>query len=417
MAEQSIFAGDWFESNNCGRCQVINYNHSKDITVKFERSGVEKSFSGSQLRAGTISDKIFREVKIGDKFETTSSGLATVIELLPKSRVIVQFENGNLKECTKSLLVVGSVYNGSWNYTKDEVIKLMSEKHKNKYSYNIPEFKTVKDKFVANCSKHGNFETNFDNHYNGGKGCSACGDERTAKKKTMSKDRVFSDIFKAHGDLYDYSKSIYKNTETKIEIICKTHGSFWQAPEKHKLGQHCPECADTTPMNTKKFLERLPSKHEGVYSYEMISEDHFLVNGKVLPILCKLHGLFYQHYRNHLNGSGCPECTTYGFNKRKSGTFYILNEGNTVKVGITNRDVNVRLKEINKTGKSFVIHSTLYFDNGEHCSTLETELLKFMRSLYKNTEGCFDGVTESFDHVNLEYVLNEIENIRSRNGI
>ena len=30
-----------------------------------------------------------------------------------------------------------------------------------------------------------------------------------------------------YGDKYDYSKVIYKNTSTKVEIICPKHGSFF----------------------------------------------------------------------------------------------------------------------------------------------------------------------------------------------
>lgn len=31
-----------------------------------------------------------------------------------------------------------------------------------------------------------------------------------------------------HGDTYDYSKVKYKNSGTKVEIICQKHGSFFQ---------------------------------------------------------------------------------------------------------------------------------------------------------------------------------------------
>ena len=33
-----------------------------------------------------------------------------------------------------------------------------------------------------------------------------------------------------HGDRYDYSKVEYLASETKICIICKKHGEFWQTP-------------------------------------------------------------------------------------------------------------------------------------------------------------------------------------------
>jgi hypothetical protein len=33
-----------------------------------------------------------------------------------------------------------------------------------------------------------------------------------------------------HGDKYDYSKIIYKNTNFKVIIICPIHGEFMQIP-------------------------------------------------------------------------------------------------------------------------------------------------------------------------------------------
>ena len=417
MGKRNIFVGDWFESNNCGRCQVIKYTDNKNILVRFERSGIEKSFSGSQLKESTISDKIFKEIKIGDKFVTNLSGIAEVIELLPKRKVVVKFEDGTLKTCNKSLLQKGSVYNGSCSYTQEEAIKLMTEKYSNLYSYEKTIFKNVKTKFTATCSIHGDFTTCFDTHYNGSTGCPSCGYLRTSKKKTKPKDLVFKEIYNVHGDLYDYSKSIYKNNEAKIEIICKEHGSFWQSPEKHKTGQKCPECSDNTPMTTKKFIEKLPEKHVGVYSYELISEDHFQTSGRHVPIVCKIHGVFIQHYRNHLKGSGCTECARFGFNTGKEGKFYVLSDENRVKVGITNRDVEARLSEINRKGMNFKIKHIIEFENGKHCADLETYVLRFMRDNYKNSEGDFDGVTESFDNVDLQTILNEIENIRRINGI
>ena len=36
-----------------------------------------------------------------------------------------------------------------------------------------------------------------------------------------------------HGTKYDYSKVIYINAITKVEIICPVHGSFWKKPNDH----------------------------------------------------------------------------------------------------------------------------------------------------------------------------------------
>lgn len=45
-----------------------------------------------------------------------------------------------------------------------------------------------------------------------------------------------------HGDKYDYSKVEYVNNNTKVCIICPTHGEFWQIPKSHLNGNGCKKC-------------------------------------------------------------------------------------------------------------------------------------------------------------------------------
>lgn len=48
-----------------------------------------------------------------------------------------------------------------------------------------------------------------------------------------------------HGEKYDYSQVDYKNTKTRVTIICPIHGPFDMTPEKHMTrGQGCPVCGD-----------------------------------------------------------------------------------------------------------------------------------------------------------------------------
>jgi len=49
---------------------------------------------------------------------------------------------------------------------------------------------------------------------------------------------------KVHGNKYDYSKSIYINAKTPIEIICPIHGSFFSLPTNHLKGCGCNDCGN-----------------------------------------------------------------------------------------------------------------------------------------------------------------------------
>ena len=60
------------------------------------------------------------------------------------------------------------------------------------------------------------------------------------KRKTT--EEFIADAIKVHGDEYDYSKVNYVNNNTKVEIICKEHGSFWVLPRIHLMGCKCGKC-------------------------------------------------------------------------------------------------------------------------------------------------------------------------------
>ena len=55
-----------------------------------------------------------------------------------------------------------------------------------------------------------------------------------------------------HGDMYDYSKVVYINNKTKVEIICSIHGSFLKSPKKHFIGQGCLKCSNIVKANKFK---------------------------------------------------------------------------------------------------------------------------------------------------------------------
>jgi hypothetical protein len=59
---------------------------------------------------------------------------------------------------------------------------------------------------------------------------------QSLKTLNMAAKKTFLDFIKStksiYGHKYDYSKVIYKNTSTKVEIICPIHGSFFKTPSK-----------------------------------------------------------------------------------------------------------------------------------------------------------------------------------------
>jgi superfamily II DNA or RNA helicase len=61
-------------------------------------------------------------------------------------------------------------------------------------------------------------------------------------KKRLNTQNFISNAINVHGEIYDYSKVDYVNSETKVTINCLEHGDFEQIPYSHLIGRGCPIC-------------------------------------------------------------------------------------------------------------------------------------------------------------------------------
>ena len=112
-----------------------------------------------------------------------------------------------------------------------------------------------------------------------------------------------------HGDRYNYSKTVYVNALSKVEIICPRHGSFWQEANSHLKGCNCPICSAENigrkKSNTEEFVRKAMLVHGDKYDYSKVN---YRGSNKKVCIICKKHGDFYQTPSNHLFGQGCHYC-------------------------------------------------------------------------------------------------------------
>jgi hypothetical protein len=107
-------------------------------------------------------------------------------------------------------------------------------------------------------------------------------------------------------DKYDYSLVNFKITTDKIKIICLKHGIFEQRCDSHMQGQECPKCVHEN-MTKKTFFEEANKKHNNIYNY---SKTNYITRRKHICIICPEHGEFWQTPANHLRGNKCPQCVT-----------------------------------------------------------------------------------------------------------
>lgn len=131
-----------------------------------------------------------------------------------------------------------------------------------------------------------------------------------------------------HGEEYDYSLVDYKNSSSKVQIVCREHGPFWQVPNDHvNSGAGCRTCKykmmkRLLSSTTEEFIDKAHEVHCGKYSYEKVEYKN---NRTEVVITCPLHGDFRQIPDSHVSGRGCPSCKadTIGNFWRKSEEDFI----------------------------------------------------------------------------------------------
>jgi hypothetical protein len=189
----------------------------------------------------------------------------------------------------------------SCNYipTTEEWILKAKEIHSDKYDYSKVEYMHNKSKVIIICKTHGEFLQTPNNHLTGN-GCSKC-----SGKYNYTTDEWINKVKKIHVDKYDYSKVDYKNSVSKIIIICRDHGEFLQTPSDHIQGYGCSKCAGCYNPTTEEWILKAKEIHSDKYDYSKV--EYMRTKTKVI-IICKVHGEFLQTPHNHLTGSGCSKC-------------------------------------------------------------------------------------------------------------
>lgn len=125
-------------------------------------------------------------------------------------------------------------------YYKSVFIEKSNKKWNNKFDYYKVNYNTARKKVIIICPEHGEFEQSPDAHLK--HDCLKCTTKNTADNQRYTTSEFIMKSINIHGNKYDYSKVNYKNNKEKVEIICKKHGSWWQAPYNHLSERGCRFC-------------------------------------------------------------------------------------------------------------------------------------------------------------------------------
>jgi hypothetical protein len=307
--------------------------------------------------------------------------------------------------------------------TTPQFIEKAKLKHGDTYDYSLVEYVNISTPVNIICKSHNIFIQKPSDHLQG-YGCRLCGVEKVSKQLSSNIETYTVIANRVHNNTYDYSESKYVNSSTKIIIICKTHGQFLMRPNDHLSNkQGCPKCGHLHKSQYKNliakqtFIEKANNVHNQYYDY---SQTVYTKSNNKIDIICPEHGIFQQIANDHLNGSGCKQCTRVG----KSGyseDFFIQypNKKNTecklyllklqhdnvqfLKLGITTQDIKHRVNEISRKYRVEVINIRelpLY-----DAFNLEQKLLKDNKSYRFFPPIPFGGKTECLKYSRLEQLL------------
>ena len=134
---------------------------------------------------------------------------------------------------------------GNYKWTTEEWVVEASKKNNYLYSYENTHYVNKNTKVIVTCPIHGDFETIPYDHLCG-HGCPKCVD-----KHHYTTEEWIEKANQVHLNKYDYSKTQYINSKTKVCIICPKHGEFWQIATNHLMGIGCSTCGNVSKIEEK----------------------------------------------------------------------------------------------------------------------------------------------------------------------
>ncbi len=235
-----------------------------------------------------------------------------------KKVVIICTKHGEFEQTPANHLYFGCKLCGFGNagqYHKKDTAKFIlaaKEVHGDEYDYSLTKYNGARNPLTITCPMHGEFEQTAGVHLSGA-GCEPCSYSLRGKQSRMTFEDFVGRAVKLHGGRYEYtiSKDYFKDTKTKIQIVCPKHGVFEQLPSAHLKGSGCPLCAvikkgNSMRKTTESFIEDARAVHGDAYDY---SETDYKGAFDWVTIICPIDGTFNQSPTSHLGGTGCPRCS------------------------------------------------------------------------------------------------------------
>ena len=139
-------------------------------------------------------------------------------------------------------------------------------------------------------------------------------------KKEITTQDFIDRARQIHGDKYNYTKSLYTGSDSKLIVTCLIHGDWQLDARSHLRGNGCQRCANQAKANLiseiarEEFVDKASKIHNNFYSYEKFI---YTTSKEKGIVSCRLHRDYLQSPNSHLAGAGCRECGILSYSTPK----------------------------------------------------------------------------------------------------
>ena len=298
------------------------------------------------------------------------------------------------------------------------------ELHGDKYSYYRSDYKCSRTKMEILCNKHDIIFDQRPSAHLQGQGCYICGWEENSRKKLKDLEYFVKQAKEVHGDLYDYSDSVYLSAKQPIDIFCNIHKEPFRvaAAQNHLLGQGCRICSSQN-SNTERFIETSKDMFGDRFDYKEVD---YIKNTTEVILTCKMHNWKFsvkplKHLCKGRYSGGCKYCGKMSSGRwsiskirnipeweKLEGYYYIgeISGIESYKLGVT-KHLPTRLTCYRQDLKSYPDNTFQYLSNlkSDYLSCFILEQL--VKDTFKNKHD-FD-ITIKFGGINEMFNLTEAD--------
>lgn len=189
----------------------------------------------------------------------------------------------NGRGCKKCSIKTDVIRKSRKKLNKLDFESYYKEKFGNKFEYDLSNYKNTNSIIRIRCNKHGWFTQCANTHMKSKTGCPKCSYEKDVARKYSTTTDFIRKATEIHGNKYDYSRTQYIDSETKVCITCPEHGNFWQSPANHLTGCGCRKCGELF-YSTSKQESELYEFIKDCVTCNVIRNDKSILNGKELDI-------------------------------------------------------------------------------------------------------------------------------------